>query len=130
VSGFHDGVAARTIYGEARGESDLGKLAVACVLRNRIKLGRWGHTPAAVCMANMQFSCWNQNDPNRKLMLELDDNDLDLARCLFAWRSSEAGEDPTNGASHYKVRGTHARWAEGVMPCATVGHHEFFRDIA
>ncbi len=32
--------AARTVYGEARGESWEGKLAVACVIVNRLRLGQ------------------------------------------------------------------------------------------
>lgn len=126
---FHDEVAARTLWGECRGESDLGKLAVAWVIRNRVKSGRWGSTPAAVCLANLQFSAWNANDPNRRKMLELDENDLDLARCRFAWASSETGDDPTHGAMHYLVTGTYARWAEGIKPVATIGHHSFFAGV-
>lgn len=126
MSTFHDGVAARTLWGESRGESDLGKLAVACVIRNRIKLGRWGHTPAAVCLAPMQFSCWNVTDPNRKKLLEIDDTDSGLLECLTAWEDSHDLADPTHGATHYKVVGTYARWADGVKPLVTIGHHEFY----
>lgn len=32
---------ARTVWGEARGESLLGKEAVACVILNRHKSGKW-----------------------------------------------------------------------------------------
>ena len=34
-------ILARTIYGEARGESEIGKRAVASVILNRYKSGKW-----------------------------------------------------------------------------------------
>lgn len=129
MSAFHDGIAARTVWGESRGESDLGKLAVACVIRNRIKSGRWGKTPAAVCLAPYQFSCWMPRDPNFRKMLDLDENDLDLAKCSFAWASSDAGVDPTMGALHYLVKGTPASWEIGHEPAVTIGHHAFYVGI-
>ena len=55
---------ALTIWGEARGEPIEGKVAVACVLRNRLRSGRWGQSFESVCLAPYQFSCWNETDPN------------------------------------------------------------------
>lgn len=126
---FSDGVASRTIFGEASGESDDGKLAVAHVIRNRVESERWGTTPASVCMAPAQFSCWNIRDPNRRRMLELADNDVDLARCAAAWLLSLSGEDPTQGAMWYRVIGYPANWVRDKKPCYTVGHHEMYNDI-
>ena len=61
---------ARTIYGEARGESRQGKIAVACVILNRVKRKKmcgWREingykvaTVAATCLKPWQFSCWNK----------------------------------------------------------------------
>ena len=59
-------ILARTIYGEARGESISGMEAVASVVLNRVafanRRGRfwWGNSIAEVCRAPKQFSCWNQ----------------------------------------------------------------------
>jgi len=127
---FQDDIAARTIWGEARGETPEGRLAVAFVIRNRVKYGRWGMTPAAVCFANMQFSCWNPGDPNRRKMLELSDTDHVLELCMEAWLESARLSDTVGGALHYKVRNTYARWAEGSKPYVTIGHHEFYVGIA
>lgn len=55
---------ALTLFGEDRGGSTAGRLAVADVIRNRVKSGRWGHTFESVCCAPKQFSCWNATDPN------------------------------------------------------------------
>ena len=61
---------ARTIFGEARGEPYLGKVAVANVVMNRVALADqhppFGLGSAAYRMYERawQFSCWNPaNDP-------------------------------------------------------------------
>lgn len=89
-----------TVYGEARGESDAGKLAVAWTARNRAEAdlhrdGRpdwWGEGVAGVCLKSWQFSCWNlpsidprsgrdRNQSQRMMLLGfLENNDPDTAR--------------------------------------------------
>jgi len=55
---------ARTIYGEARGQSMASKLAVGWVIRNRLITGRWGSTYKDVVTARLQFTCWSESkDP-------------------------------------------------------------------
>ena len=66
---FETSCAIRTIWGEARGEGEPGMTAVAHVLLNRLKDGRWGTALGSVCLAPYQFSCWNIGDPNRARML-------------------------------------------------------------
>lgn len=64
-------IVAGTIYGESRGETTLGRLAVACVIQNRVKVRyRGAQSWADVCLAPKQFSCWNLGDPNRQVLLE------------------------------------------------------------
>lgn len=60
-----------TIVGEARGESIEGQVAVANVVMNRARKSR--KPIKEVCLAPRQFSCWNQNDPNRQLLENLAD---------------------------------------------------------
>ena len=61
-------ILARTLWGEARGESLAGQIAVAWTIRNRVNDGKdkswWGEGYAGVCQKPYQFSCWNRNDPN------------------------------------------------------------------
>ena len=54
---------ARTVYGEARGESDQGRAAVAHVVLNRFRSDKWfsAGTIEAVCRKPSQFSCWNND---------------------------------------------------------------------
>jgi len=55
-----------TIIGEARGEPIEGQVAVANVIMNRSKIRK--QYIKDVCLADRQFSCWNQNDPNRRIL--------------------------------------------------------------
>lgn len=134
---------ARTLWGEARGEGPAGMAAVAHVVFNRVAAcSWWGRDVVAVCRQPWQFSCWNANDPNAARLPRLDTADadfrlaLDAARCVAAAEGSGArrlpGGDPTGGATHYYAPAVVAppRWARGVTPCARIGRHLFFKDIA
>ena len=59
---------AKTIYGEARGESIETMFSVGWVIRNRLKSGRHGNTYKDVVLQPKQFSCWNKGDPNCKVI--------------------------------------------------------------
>ena len=80
-------ILARTIYGEARGESISGQEAIASVILNRVAFAKrrgrywWGNTIAGVCLAPWQFSCWNENDLNRKIIERADDADIGFCIC-------------------------------------------------
>src|SRR5690242_9293677 len=69
-------LAAVTIWQEARGEAYAGKLAVAEVIRNRIK-ERYASdgTVAGTVIRPKQFSGWNSSDSNRIPSLQIDDGD-------------------------------------------------------
>lgn len=61
---------ARTLVGEARGENVLDLLGVAAVIRERVlRPGWWGTDWQTVCRKPWQFSCWNEGDPNRDVIL-------------------------------------------------------------
>jgi N-acetylmuramoyl-L-alanine amidase len=47
---------ANVVYHEARGESRLGQLAVAWVIVNRVRTGRWGRSIHNVVWSPRQFS--------------------------------------------------------------------------
>ena len=134
---------ARTLYGEARGEDRQGKIAVACVVLNRVKKqkmcgwrdigGKRIPTIDATCLKRWQFSCWNENDPNRKIILNVS---LDNKRFTECWEIAELAvadclPDITKGATHYYNPKACAQpnWAKGKTPCAVVGHHLFFNNI-
>lgn len=125
-------IVARTIWGEARGETEQGRLAVAWVIKNRVERGGWwGTTARAVCLHPWQFSCWNENDPNRAKLEALPTDDPLFQECLWAALSAflEKEPDPTDGSCHYKVIGAPASWAAGKVPVCTIGRHQFFNDV-
>ena len=102
-------VLARTIYGEARGETVRGKEAVACVIMNRVRRGQerggywWGASVEKVCLKPWQFSCWNENDPNREKIQQVEPGRRVFDTCLRIARRAVSGcvEDPTRGAPQY-----------------------------
>lgn len=129
---------ARTIWGEARNQSYLGCVAIACVVLNRVKLsklhGRFGNgTIRSACLYPWQFSCWNYNDPNYTKVKNVTVRDAVFARCAEIARHAIDGKtsDVTNGATYYYVKtSAMPKWAVGKTPCATIGDHLFFKDIA
>lgn len=131
---------ARTMWGEARSDGARGMGAVAhVVLNRRVKQKYWGKTIDEVCRKRFQFSCWNDNDPNLPLLQRVTEADslfsqaLKLAQELASLDESlRAARDPTLGATHYYARQLRPppRWARGKTPCAQLGNHLFFRDIA
>lgn len=128
---------ARTIYGEARGENDDGKQAIANVVMNRVAFyDEHEHfglgSVASACKAPYQFSCWNQNDPNCEVISSITSDDSVFAQCQQIAEDAINGllDDLTNGATYYYVTGSpEPKWAIGHTPCAIIGHHQFYKDI-
>ena len=132
---------AKTIYGEARGDGIRGMLAVACVIRNRVQHPRvrwWGTGWKGVCLAPFQFSCWNDNDPNRKILNSIPEFGpwpasfvaaREIAR-EFVDPPSEPDEpwpDITRGSDHYHGVMANPYWTKGRTVTAMFGTHIFYR---
>jgi cell wall hydrolase len=142
-----------TLMGEAAGDGKDGssveeRIAVGCVVRNRAAApGYGGPTLKGVCLRKLQFSCWNENDPNRPRMLA-------MARVLLAQRDGTALggmldpflreslylahglavgilQDRTKGANHYLTAALLAQsppgWANPAKIVARIGSHVFFK---
>ena len=123
---------AMLIWGEARGESSLGKLAVANVVRNRVLAARRGYGLGfrEVCLKPWQFSCFNANDPNRAKMLAPKRDEVwvdcfSVAADVYEQRA----HDNTERATHYHVAGMTKlpKWAELFTPTVLIGRHQFYR---
>lgn len=139
-------VVALTMYGEARGEPIEGRIAVGCVLRNRLHSpNRYGATLPDICWRRAQFSCWNMNDPNspvlwrlaRSIASQIHITDPVLRECRFLADGIVSTDirDTTGGATHYyaphgmKPAGSVPSWATGVTPVARIGNQLFFRGV-
>lgn len=121
----------RTIAFEAGEESDEGKAAVAHVVLNRERSGRWGDSIKAVVTRPWQFEPWMTK---RKQMAALSPNDpryRDAARIADAVLSGQI-PDPTAGATHFlnptvvrkRRGGAVPKWARGEGQ--PIGRHTFF----
>ena len=128
-----------TIIGESRGESIAGQVAVGNVIRNRANYNK--STYHDICLAPKQFSCWNEDDSNRSLLLELADQlingqfitDPYLKQCMFVAKGIVELEllDNTNGATNYLTSqlffdGKTPSWAKNAKNLRTIGNQIFF----
>lgn len=124
-------IMARTLWGEARGEGLPGITAVACVIMNRANNPRWwGTNVVEVCQKPWQFSCWNENDPNRPKLLAVTSADPQFALCLQTATNAIAGAlaDPTGNAdSYFDISIPPPNWANGADRIYAVGDLRFYR---
>ena len=106
---------AMLVWGEARGESPSGRVAVAHVPLTRLRERnarrsslRRQATLKSVILRRAQFSCFNRNDPNRELLLRPVEAE-GLGLWAVCWRTASAAlrglsANPAQGATHYVVR--------------------------
>lgn len=129
-------VLARTMWGEARGEGNIGLEAVANVVLNRVKVADsnggkywWGHNIIGVCQKPYQFSCWNRSDPSFQKLQKVDQANLYFATCLRIAHRAVIGQlqDRTKGATHYHADYVSPYWAKGEEPLITIGRHIFYK---
>jgi N-acetylmuramoyl-L-alanine amidase len=124
---------ARCIYGEARGESELGKIAVAHVVMNRVKGRAWfGKTVHGVILKPFQFSCFNHDDPNCRVLSEPEIINRSMLECQRVADDALAGKsvDPTAGSTHYYSGDKEPRWVKdkGMSFQVKIGCHKFFME--
>tara|TARA_R110000868_G_scaffold304136_6_gene564657 strand:- start:1042 stop:1404 length:363 start_codon:yes stop_codon:yes gene_type:complete len=119
------------MWQECRGEPEDGQRAVAHVIVNRVKDGRWGKTLATVCMWGHQFSGWNAGDANRIPSCLLADEDPLIVKFIQMLNEALTDPDPTFDATHYYATSmkTPPFWAVGQTPTAQIGRHRFFAGI-
>lgn len=126
-----------TVYGEARGEKVEGQIAVANVIKNRCVNGK---TYRDICLAPYQFSCWNKNDPNRNMLLEIGEqlihnnkvNNIHLKQIQYLVIGIDIGSllDNTKRARNYLTKNLYRSekaplWAKTMTVTAQIGNHIF-----
>jgi hypothetical protein len=127
-------LAIRTMVTEAGNQGPAGMLAVANIIENRRRTGRWGQSYADVILAKSQFEPWmahvrgTANDPRR--ISESDPRYRQAAELLDGARAGVL-PDVTGGMTHFyapKAQAALGRsapaWAKG--PSKTIGDHVFF----
>lgn len=127
-------ILARTIYGEGRGEPFSGQIGIAWTVMNRYKAQkkRWGYEIEEICQKPWQYSCWNDNDPNRGKILAATfvDNAYVRAYGIACLVILEQIADPTHGATHYHSSHLPSPpyWAREFPQTAVIGNHVFYRE--
>jgi spore germination cell wall hydrolase CwlJ-like protein len=121
----------RTIAFEASGETEVGKVAVAHVILNRKKSGRWGDNIKAVVTHPGQFEPWMTR---RREIEGLSPNDprYQSAAIIADAVLSRQAPDPTAGATHFlnptivreRRGGSLPSWARGEG--RPIGRHTFY----
>jgi hypothetical protein len=128
------------IYGEARGESRDGKIAVGSVILERVDHRDWdGKTIQEVCLMPFQFSCLLPADPNfQALKLIAEDwqskflRAQDLQECyqvadgLIKSDIPRTPEIAVNHCCQYKTISCGAAWAAKMKLILTIENHQFY----
>ena len=115
---------ARTLHGEVRGEPEAGAVAVVHVIRNRAI--RRGTNAATECLRPWQFSCWNANDPNRKVITSLRSDSDAYKRWARIAEAAWQAPDVTGGALHYfNPAVASPAWRNEGKETLRVGQHVF-----
>lgn len=126
-------VLARTLYGEARNQLLNGIIAVGYVIKTRSK--ERNQTITEVCLAPLQFSCWNKNDPNRKIIefVGLDRPTFMTCFGVACLVITEELNNPVPGANHYhtitapKNTKWPPSWAKNMQIVQDIGDHRFLK---
>jgi len=113
---------ARNIYFEARGESDLGQIAVAWVTVNRMKHAKFPDTICGVVYQPSQFS-WTISGKNRSTP---HNGAWAKAQSLAQKIYLNPGDDPTEGATFYHANWVNPSWRNHMDLSAIIGVHKFY----
>lgn len=123
---------ASAIYHEARGEPADGQIAVAQVVLNRVRSGRWPSTVCGVVYQDAhrgekcQFSFACRRNAAKPKPGEPDwDNALALAEAVAA---GQAPLGATATATHYHTEEVHPVWRLALMPLGQIGRHLFYEE--
>ncbi|MEG1527885.1 MAG: spore cortex-lytic enzyme [Clostridia bacterium] len=109
-------ILARCIYGEARGESYIGKVAVAAVIINRVASSKFPNTIAGVIYQPGAFTCVSDGQINIGI------ND----ECIKAAEDALNGWDPTYGCTfYYNPKTATSQWIRTKPIITTIGKHVF-----
>lgn len=109
---------ARLIYGEARGESYVGQVAVGAVVMNRIRSSSFPNTMSGVIYQRYAFTA-------------VDDGQINLTPNATAKKAAQDamnGWDPSYGALYYyNPKTATSSWIFSRQTTVTIGNHVFAR---
>ena len=114
---------AKVIHDEARGESYRGKIAIATVVMNRVKSGKYPDNICDVAYQKHKGIC-QFSGMCKKKRKEIDDTSLKIA-----YNTVVRGKypDPTRGATHFHNDTVSPAWSEIYAKTARIGSHTFYK---
>jgi hypothetical protein len=136
------------LYGEARGEPVEGQIAVANVVRNRVrKPSWWGSNWQEVILKATkvkdkwyaEFSCFNEDDPNCQKLLSIVRDPTNLPKIMrqLSWIAEgiigDLIEDNTHGACYYMTNSLYnsdrkPKWATKMKITCVKGNDTFLKE--
>lgn len=119
--------AAQNIYFESRGEPDIGQVAVALVVLNRVNDRRWPSTICDVVWQDKQFS-WTHDGKSDRIKLSNKIERHAWIKSVFYAVMALSEEDVTNGATHYHNTSVTPYWIDSMKQTAVIGNHIFYRE--
>ena len=119
---------ALALYWEARGEPELGMVAVGWTILNRTRSRDFPATPCGVVFEGgedppCQFSWWCDGKSDRPR----DRRSWVRAQVVAAELLTEPPPDPTHGALFFHSAGVDIPWARPRKRTARIGNHIFYR---
>lgn len=120
---------ALAMYHEARGEGTIGMKAVAFVIYNRAKSGKFPKSLCEVILQKNQFSFTFDKRPDNIRSWDCYKRALALAVYLYDNNGFEKEKSPVGSALFFHSLATPYRWvyAKGRKFVATLGGHHFFK---
>ena len=125
---------AEAIYFEARNQPLLGQIAVAVVIKNRMKDPRWPSTACGVVhdgrywkgnpvRDRCAFSYWCDGKSERPRETAAWTLALSLAKQVLTVDLTVEGLE---AATHYHALSVTPRWSRTLDHCGTIGQHKFY----
>jgi hypothetical protein len=119
--------AVKTAWGEGRGETPEGRIAIFEVLRNRALASGKSIDYEAKKGNGSQFNVWKEDDDNYKVVTSFNKKDPNYETTVQEFLTS-ANSDITKGATHYyNPKKANPKWARdgNFIETARIGNHVF-----
>lgn len=114
----------KTIFGEARSESELGQTWIGWVIKNRSHSRR--ETIKQVCLARNQFECWSGRN-NVEIKKNEEEKYTKIAKLAQQIYKAPMSDDPTDGCQHFNnPNKQYAEWTTRTTKKKSIGKHEFY----
>lgn len=121
-------LAVATIWGEAEGEPYEGKLAVARVIRERMRRRYFSDgSVAGTVLYPLQFSMWNTTERRRIQAALVPTTSITAQDSWTAWAKSEVPDVLWSGIVLYHAKSVSPGWAAKSQLVYEIGRHLFYR---